>query len=297
MRKHLSVFWLFFASWQEAKAFEISFDRYHSQNFINRYLLELEILYPDLVIHRNLGESQMGREISMIIMGKNIDLSEKRPAIYLNGTHHGNEKSSTEAVLAVIDHLIRNRNQQPVNRILKKFHIFLQPLVNPDGHARNSRFSSTGFDPNRDYATPRKPESESFTLKETRLVKSLLETRRFIGSIAYHSGVEAIFWPWCFSRERNKGTKLFRSIAAIMADSMGFSYFQQSYNDYKTDGEFIDYAFMKYGTYAMTLEVSREHTPSPRRLRYVMQRTVKGTLSFIESIEKILKPTKIAAGQ
>ena len=82
-----------------------------------------------------------------------------------------------------------------------------------------------------------------------------------------------------------------------MADSMGFSYFQQSYNDYKTEGEFIDYAFMKYGTYAMTLEVSREHTPNPKKLKYVMQRTVKGTVSFLESIEKILKPSTRVARQ
>ena len=82
MEKFLYILVFMFTSWWEAKAFEIDFDRYHSQNFINRYLRELEILYPDLIIHKNLGESQMGREISMIVMGNNIDLMENRPAIY-----------------------------------------------------------------------------------------------------------------------------------------------------------------------------------------------------------------------
>ena len=74
-------------------------------------------------------------------------------------------------------------------------------------------------------------------------------------------------------------------LGSIIADAMKIKNFQQSYHDYQTTGEFIDYAYQEFGTYALTVEVSKEATPPPSTLPNVVQRTVKGILAFAFGLE------------
>jgi hypothetical protein len=72
---------------------------------------------------------------------------------------------------------------------------------------------------------------------------------------------------------------------------MGLSYFAQSIDSYRSEGEFIDYAYSKYGTLALTVEVSNRRSPSPAKLADVVKRSVEGALTFIEQITKVTETT------
>lgn len=103
--------------------FGISFDRYHSQVEIIQYLQGLASAHPKLVKAERIGVSDEGREIWIAFVAKNAD--RRLPALYLNGTHHGNEKSSTESVLAFLDNLVTNRELPSVKALLEKYAFIL----------------------------------------------------------------------------------------------------------------------------------------------------------------------------
>jgi hypothetical protein len=69
---------------------------------------------------------------------------------------------------------------------------------------------------------------------------------------------------------------------------MGMPKYTQSFHDYQTDGEFIDFAYMKHGVYALTLEVSHESTPEPEQLSTVVQRAVNGSVAFLKAVDRVL---------
>ncbi len=267
-------------------AFALQFQRYHSQDEIAQYLRSQAQDFPEIARFVMLGRSLQGREIAYVAISRNW--SPDAPAIYFNGTHHGNEKASTEAVLALIDFLIKARDRSDVDTLLRRYRIVLQPMVNPDGHAANLRTDSQGLDPNRDYATPIRAEADAFRLVETRLVRRLLSNERIVASAAFHSGLEAVLWPWCHTPSLSQHDPVFKALGESVARTMGVPKFTQSFNDYQTDGEFIDYAYMKFGVYALTLEVAQVPTPHADQLNSVVRRAVSGSMAFMQALDRVL---------
>jgi predicted deacylase len=253
------------------KAYALQFQRYHAQDEIAQFLRTRAQVHPDVARFVVLGQSLQGREIAYVAISKNWQADA--PAVYFNGTHHGNEKASTEAVLGLIDFLIDQRDRPDVDRLLRRYRIVLQPLVNPDGHAANVRTDSQGVDPN---------------LVETRLVRRVLSNERIIASAAFHSGLEAVLWPWCHTPSLSQADPVFKALGQAVARTMGLPKYTQSFNDYQTDGEFIDFAYMKYGVYALTLEVSHEATPHAELLPAVVRRAVNGSMAFLQALDRVL---------
>lgn len=275
------LFWLVSAT----DLWAIDFTRYHSQEEINDYLKEVERDHPEIAKHHLLGYSQRGRDILYVVLAKGDP--ETMPAIYLNGTHHGNEKSSTESILALIDYIVKNKANPEVADLLESYAIYLQPLVNPDGHASNTREDSSGRDPNRDYSFPDRSDENSFKTPQVKLVKELVDKIRPRAAGAYHSGMEAVLWPWCFSGQRSADHDTFYTISKATAQAMGMTRYVQSYTDYATRGEFIDYVYMTHGTLAVTFEVSTAGNPPASQLQRVVQRAVAGSMTFMLSIQAL----------
>lgn len=99
----------------------------------------------------------------------------------------------------MIDYFIKNKKDPKVQAYLETFALYFQPLMNPDGHANNTRTTANGIDPNRDYSYPEKKDEDSFKQVEAQLVKKLADKVKFTGAIAYHSGIVEVLWPWCYT--------------------------------------------------------------------------------------------------
>ena len=252
------------------------FDRYHSQEEINEYLLDVAAAKPSLVKVHHLGYSDEGRDIYYAIVSKGD--ADQIPAIYINGTHHGNEKSSTEAVVGLFKYLVESNNQRVVDELLRNYAIYLQPLVNPDGHARGSRADALGRDPNRDY------DPANFRTASIKLVKQLTDKVRFRAAAAFHSGMEAILWPWGDTPSRAPDNDIFYTLSRISAEAMGVQRYLQSYYDYPTRGEFIDYVYNNHGTLALTFEISDETEPAASALPQIIRRSTAGAVAFMLSV-------------
>jgi len=260
----------------------LSFAAYHTQQEIAAYLQSLAAALPCQAQYKVLGRSVQGRDLPYLILNATCQASP--PAFFANGTHHGDEPASTEAVLAIPDYLLRQSATDPSLRsLLQGFAFYVLPLVNPDGQAADSRYNANGADINRDYSYPGRSDADSFKTVEAQLIKSLQEAVGFRAAIAFHSGAEEVVWPWCYTGDATSDDSFFTAAGQKAAQAMSFSVFQQSYDDYPTTGEYIDYAYWRSHTLAATFEVSTIKAPSAASLAGVVAGACKGTVAWAQA--------------
>lgn len=280
MRVFLSFLYLFVFLYTPQTLLGIDFNRYHSYQFINRFMVKLAKDFPDIITLRRLGYSHLGREINYIVFSNG---NRDRPVIYINGVHHGHEKSSAESVLGIISYLVTHQKKGLISNLLERYNIYIQPIVNPDGYIFNSRNNALGIDINRDYLSPKRNYRKAYRTIESVLVRQLVDNANIRVAIAFHSGMEGILWPWCHSDLPTKHDRIFRSIGYKIGKSINLPYMQSSHS-YQTVGEFIDYVYMKHQALAFTFEVSNEPKPSTDRLGYYVDRAIKGTMALFNEV-------------
>lgn len=120
----------------------------YSDDWIEATLRDYQKRYPKLTRFTKLGASNEGRGVYALQIGRHLRKSDKRPAVLLNGAHHGLEFLSTDMVLDAIETLLlRSRDaahrevplrtdkelDRRVRRYLEELVIWCVPLVNPDG--------------------------------------------------------------------------------------------------------------------------------------------------------------------
>jgi predicted deacylase len=261
----------------------LAFTSYHSLAAITTYLAAVEAAVPEVAKLVVLGKSKQGRDIPYLLI--NATCQEAPPAVLLVGTHHGDEGSSTEATLAHVDLLLRG--DASVRKLLRGHAFYVMPVLNADGHEANPprRENADGVDLNRDYAYPERDETSSFKEKETQLIKALQDQVGFQAALAFHSGSTSVLWPWCYTTTPSADDARLSSLGAKTAQAMGFSTYSASAFDYVTQGEYIDYAYLKTKTLAFTVEVSLEKTPSVAALPQVVATTWTGTLAFVQGLQ------------
>ena len=260
----------------------ISFLAYHNQPQIEDYLKAVASALPAIATYKVLGQSGQGRDVPYLIIDATCQASP--PAILTNGTHHGDEPSSTESVLAIPDYLLRtSTTDASVRSLLETYAFYVLPLVNPDGFALNTRENAAGLDINRDYSYPLRNDADSFKTVEARLMKSLQESVGFHAAIAYHSGAQEVLWPWCYEADATADGSFFTVAGQKTAQAMNFAIYQQSWDDYPTQGEYIDFAYWKSNTLAATFEVSTDKTPSTASLPSVVDGALKGTMAWVQA--------------
>jgi hypothetical protein len=270
-----------------AQSFALSFDHYHTVGEINDFMKAQSLAYSHIATYKKLGLSPQNREIGYVIV-TNGSLNNKE-AIYFNGTHHGDEKSSTEAVLGLIEYFTVNATKKEVAAYLDQYALYFQPLVNPDGHAAGTRVTSKGVDPNRDYSYPDRKDEDSFKEPEIQLVKSLADQVKFRGAVAYHSGIIEILWPWCYTATASLDNDLLASVTKKMAQATGVTRYMRSNLDYATTGEFIDYLYWKHGTIALTVELSKVKTPPITEIPGIIQTSIKGAMTLMDALNQHTK--------
>jgi hypothetical protein len=232
--------------------------------------------------HTIIGQSALGRPIDAFEFGQGDEV------VFINGCHHGNEKASVEVALRFI-HLAATlqKGDQRIIKILRKIRVVVVPFVNPDGYVANTRFNSEGFDINRDYPFPERSEEESFSLTETRVIRDFLQQIKPRAALALHSGSEGVFWPWAYTEEAFVLPGLFAYLSSAFHGCTKRR--MQSNEDYATQGEFIDYAFMRYGTWALTVEVSPYFSPPAEIMQPLAFRASLAIFGFLDRVAKVLE--------
>jgi hypothetical protein len=121
-------------------------ERYSSE-WIEKTLRDYHERFPKLTRLVKLGTSVEGRPMWGLAIGRHLKRGDKRPAMLLNGAHHGIEFLSIEMVMDAIEVLLRSSAQKDpdptlrrdpqldkqVRRFLEELVIWCVPVVNPDG--------------------------------------------------------------------------------------------------------------------------------------------------------------------
>jgi predicted deacylase len=261
------------------------FDRNPTPQEVSDQMRALAAAYPDVAHLQVLGYSEMGREVNYLVIADGA--AEGRPAVYLNGTHHGDELASTLSVTALARYVLQHRHDDRIASLLRDYALYVQPVVNPDGMARHTRLDANGRDINRDYADPAHSEEGAFRSRGARLVKELVDRVHFRAGIAFHSGAEGVLYPWCHAPIPAADHDRFDALAHAAAAAMGLRHWAQSYFDYPTSGELIDYMYMSQGSLAVTFEVSHLHTPPYAEVAPIVRRAVAGGLAFLRTLQDL----------
>jgi hypothetical protein len=244
----------------------------------------------DTLIHGDsVGASYEGRPILAVKIGAVNDAPE-RPNVLFMATHHAREWISTAIAMKLIRWLADSGGPA-----LAAYDVWVIPVANPDGYQytftterywrKNRRLNSTGsygVDPNRNYpafwgldniGSSGWDLAETFrgtapgSEPETQTVMAFHAAHPPVVSLSYHSYGDLIIHPWGFragelapdaSRfQALAGTDLSPAVTDSVPESfVGYYHPGPGWNLYATNGEYTDWAYRAYGTFAFTAELT-----------------------------------------
>ncbi len=143
----------------KAQKVPVSFDKYHGFNGTVEYLKKVSAAYPDLTELMEIGKSNMGRPVYVLVIsnmktGENIDRyitlrnerkegvdnvmplksHQGKPGQFIGGATHGNEYTGTEVCIYIIDKLLTGySNDENIRKLVDTKAFYICPMINPDG--------------------------------------------------------------------------------------------------------------------------------------------------------------------
>ena len=307
---------------------------YHNYKELEADMRSLAARAPDLVSIFSIGKSTLGKDLWAVRLtrGAKGTKPSKKPGIVFMGTHHAREHLSTEVPLLIAKHLVDNRADMEIARLLETRDVYFIPMVNPDGveydieggkyhmHRKNmakNADGSTGVDLNRNYAwgwggggaspnpgddTYRGPSA--FSEPESRAVKAFVEARPNLKvMISYHTFSELILYPWGGSDEQipdAKALAAFKAMAGEMAKMTGYTP-EQSSDLYIATGDTCDWAWGAKGIFAFTFELTPKSMwdggfyPGAGVVSRVFQANIRPALYLIDLSDDPLRAVKGAS--
>ncbi|MFW5951995.1 MAG: M14 family metallopeptidase, partial [Gemmatimonadota bacterium] len=147
----------------EAQRVPIDFDAYHGYGGTVAYLEAVAEEYPRITRLLEIGRSEMGRPIQVLVVSNmetgttidahvalrnmrsegvdNVPAMERyhgKPGVWIDGGTHGNEYTGTEVSLYIVDRLVSGYGTDPeITRLVDENAFYICPMVNPDGVHRS----------------------------------------------------------------------------------------------------------------------------------------------------------------
>jgi hypothetical protein len=110
-------------------------ETYKDPEMVGHLLHAYHKAFPELTTLKQIGQTHHGRPIwALRITDPGVPAREK-PAVFLNGAHHGHELLSVEYAMDAIDQLLQGwKAKAPDARVwIQGLQIWVVPVVNPDG--------------------------------------------------------------------------------------------------------------------------------------------------------------------
>ena len=159
MKKFLFTFLAFCAAWHPVHSQDALFPENHldlkhpiTYQEMTAFLEKVES-FKHIEITRE-GTSVENRDLFLVHLNRGEMQSSWRILLY--GAQHGDEPAGKDALLYLIRYLADNPRQLPPD-----VDLWIMPMVNPDGVARNQRRNGNGADLNRDHTLLSQPETQA----------------------------------------------------------------------------------------------------------------------------------------
>lgn len=276
---------------------------YHSYAETVAELDSLAAAHPDLCVLESLGQTGEGREIlALKISDFPAQDDAAEPDVLIAGNHHAREFMSVEVPLHLARALLSGYGNSPyITRLVDEREVWIVPLLNADGHVYQEQRAAApnwtppgwrknrrpnvdgtfGVDPNRNYSYQwgydedgSSPDGADETYRgvaafselETQAIRRLVERRRFVVSLSYHSFGKLVLYPWGYTRDLlTSDQPVFAALADSMVRGNGYRPGNAFFGTiYKTNGEMCDYLYGELSarkpraTYAFTVELNSQ---------------------------------------
>ncbi|MBD3167644.1 DUF2817 domain-containing protein, partial [bacterium] len=174
-------------------------DDYHTFEELEDTLQTIADAYPEITNLFSVGQSIQGRDLWMMEISNNVNLEEDEPELLYISTMHGDEVVGMENCLRFIDKLTSEYPTDPqVTNLVDNTHLYIMPLMNPDGMEAGSRFNADGIDLNRNF--PDRIDDPYDTgdgrAPETRALMTFIQTHAPVLAANFHGGTVVVNYPW-----------------------------------------------------------------------------------------------------
>lgn len=241
---------------------------------IVRGMKDLKKRFPDLVEVHNFGRSVARQELMMYkIYDKKVKKTGKRPAVFISGTTHGDEYLNVADQLPKL--FLEQRGQTGFRNFLAAGgHLYVLPILNPDGYDKNKRRNNNRADLNRDFPLKLK-NHPGFKEVETRHLDRYLSKEidgnnlKLEVSNDYHCCIGAILYPWSYTKKPLPDKDLERHlvIARKMKEIFGYEYGTTGdILGYRPLGTSKDFYYERYGAVTYTFE-GKDEQAERRRIK------------------------------
>jgi len=258
--------------------------------------------HPDKTEIVTLATTHKGRAIKAMLIADDPSKARGRPAMLLNGAHHGNEPLSGLIALDILDTLLSDKADPKIKRYLSELAIWVVPVVNRDGFEKflvdlkagrkngrethkpgdKSPLKARGVDINRNYpfrwgatneaGSSKNPSRHSYrgpapmSEPETKGMVELSDREHFVGSISYHIGTVTLLAPYTIEGvpipKPNEAWLVAEDIAKRMPKIHKRPVYVRK-NIYAVDGTDQDYHRFAHGTAAFLLESAAKSWDTP----------------------------------
>lgn len=139
-----------------------NYSAHEVSEFQNRYLSydQLQTYFKKKVFsyytHQSIGESELKRSIDAISLGQG------QLKILIWSQMHGNESTTTKAILDVLHYIRLNSDDPSVKQLLERCTLKIIPMLNPDGATAYTRVNANKTDLNRDAINRSQSETQAF---------------------------------------------------------------------------------------------------------------------------------------
>ena len=206
-------------------------DPVHQYKFHNHEDLTYDLhqwldLYPHIMELSSIGTSYLpvgnphdlwNIHLTNFQENRNRDL----PEIYLDGGHHGNEYCGSEITILMLQYLLENYGSDPdATFILDNSHVYITPMINPDGIDLNIRFNANHVDLNRNYPYEW-VESDSVwgghgdhpgSEPEVAANIAFMEKHQFDLYLTGHTGIVMLIYPWGYIAEPSPDDSYYKKV-------------------------------------------------------------------------------------
>lgn len=260
---------------------------------IEKTLFDYENRYPGLVAIHNIGQTVEGRDIyAAELTARTVLLNPgPKPAAVFDSMHHAREVMTPEVALDIIDQMTTQYGvDAEITQWMRKYRIWVVPMVNPDGNQkvwtnssmwRKNTRGGYGVDINRNYPyqwntcngssgdrnneTYRGPSAASEP--ETQALMNLIASVKPRFNVSYHSFSEIVIYPYGCRPDRvpSPDRTLYEGIGKDLAkklvrDSGSGTYTAGTSYDllYDVDGGSIDWMYANHRTFSYVIEMNSD---------------------------------------
>ena len=270
----------------------------------------------DLVADKldTLGTTVQGRPIWGLKLGKRVDGTDTRPAVFFNALTHAREPEGMQALFYFVDDLLSRYATDPFARyLLDQRVIYVCPVVNPDGYYYNQTLSpdgggswrknrrnngtSYGVDINRNFGfawgfdnlgSSGTPSNDTyrgpspFSEPETQAQRNLVDSLKPATGISFHTYSDDFLHPWGYVAQQPPDSAAFYEWDDEATLGSPYITGPGSIVLYVTNGDFNDWTYgdtvAKPRSFTWTPEIGTESDgfwPLPSRILPLAQENLR----------------------